>query len=242
MLAHLIEVCGNLVFDAVGDFLIFDEFVIHCFEFLMVRGIYGLTDVTEAVTADFSKMDEFLLSLVERKFRSAERTSRDIFESEHLSLALRFLDKPYDSLLDKRSEPYKHTGVCYVEERMKHCNAVKKRILVNLHFGWICRHSAVGDHSKLTACLYRIIEAQRLHYDADKSDDRIKQDKHPDHTYHIEYRMSTCRSLCRCIGDCSSDVGCNGCTDVLSKYHRHCQSEVNQAGSGKKHRDGHRRT
>ena len=175
-----------------GGYTISGEMV----ELVRILLIYSLTYVTEAVAAYFCKMDEFLLSLSERKFRSVERTSGDKFEPENFGLTLRLLDKPYHSLLDKRNEPYKNKCVGHIEEGVKHCDSVKKGILVYLHFCRIWRHSAVCDCCKLSTGLNRIIESEGNHYMADQTYYRFQQAKNPDNSDYIENSMRTCRSFC----------------------------------------------
>ena len=123
---------------------------------------------------------------------------------------------------------------------MEHCDTVEEGILVCLHKNWVSFDTAVGYHCKLTACLYRIIESERLHDDADKADDRSEKTKDPDHSHDIEDRMGACSSLCRCIRNSRCDVSRDCSTYVLTKHHGHSKLEVDEAGSSKEHCDRHR--
>ena len=62
----LIQIRGNLELDAVGDFLVFDEFLVHLIIPFRIGLIDGLTDITEALVTDFTEMDDFLIGFIER--------------------------------------------------------------------------------------------------------------------------------------------------------------------------------
>ena len=180
-------------------------------------------------------MDKLLLCFLKRQFRSAERTTGNILESEDLCLTLRLLDKPAYRLLDKWSKPYQYEGIGHIEEGVKHCDTIKKRVLVKFDCLSIGCSSTVCNSCQLSTCCHRILEAELRHDDADKLHDRSKYTKHPDNSDDIEDGMSSCRSLCRCIGNRSRDISGNCSTDVLSEDHCHCKLEVDKTGSRKKH-------
>ena len=63
VLRNLIEICCDLEFDTVSDFLVLDEFLVQSIELVRILLVYCLTYITEAVAAYLCKMDDFLLCL-----------------------------------------------------------------------------------------------------------------------------------------------------------------------------------
>ena len=94
---------------------------------------------------------------------------------------------------------------------MEHRDSVKKRL--------VCSRSCKID-------MQRVCKAQSLHHHTYKVKERSEDDEHPDHTEDIEDGMGTGSSLCGGITYCSSHVGCDCGTDVLTKDHGTSQLEI----------------
>ena len=95
-LGHLVQVGSDLIFNLVRDALVLDKFLIDGLKFGLGLGAHRTADEADLPAAYFRKMNDFLLGLVEGKFRRGKRSALNELEAINLLLSLRGRDDPVD--------------------------------------------------------------------------------------------------------------------------------------------------
>ena len=129
-LGHLVQVGSDLIFNLVRDALVLDKFLIDGLKFGLGLGAHRTADEADLPAAYFRKMNDFLLGLVEGKFRRGKRSALNELEAINLLLSLRGRDDPVDSLDELRDEPDENQGRGKVEDRVQDAYSVKHRVLL----------------------------------------------------------------------------------------------------------------